>query len=177
MIEIIPLSDEYIDILYKWENDEKLQRLTGENRKFSFTVFRELWYDLMEQCKRCYFIITEDKIPVGFCNIYNIDKKNGNAEIGYYIAYNDRRGRGVGKIFLSKLLNVAFSEKGLNKVYAKTFVNNRSNINFLRKFGFKKEGYLVKDRYENGKFEDIVIFGMLSDDFFAIVEKRKYVDL
>jgi len=165
MIELTPLSGKYFGVLFEWERDEKLQGLVGRGKKLSFTAFSELWYELIARCKNCYYIILDDKLPMGFCNIYNIDRKNKNAEIGYYIGDDRYRFKGKGRIFLKKLLQIAFYEHNLHKIYAKTFGTNAGNIKFLKSFGFKEEGYLREDKFEDGQYEDVVIFGLLEKEF------------
>ncbi len=165
MIELVPLSGKYFETLYQWEQDEEIRRLVGENRKLPFISFSELWYELIARCSECYFIIEHNGTPIGFCNIYNIDKKSKNCEIGYYIAYNRFRGKGIGAMFIRILLKIAFEKHEMNKVYVKTFHDNTGNLKFLEKLGFKQEGYLRQDKFSEGKFKDIVVYGMLKDEF------------
>lgn len=53
----------------------------------------------------------------------------------------------------------------MHKIYAKTFGTNAGNIKFLKSFGFKEEGYLREDKFEDGQYEDVVVFGLLEKEF------------
>lgn len=173
MIELVPLSGKYLEALYEWERDEKLQELVGGNKKLSFNAFSELWYELIARCKNCYYIILYERLPIGFCNIYNIDEKNKNAEIGYYIGDERYRKMGIGHLFMQKLLNIAFYEHNLNKIYAKTFSSNTDNISFLKSFGFKEEGYFREDKHEKSEYKDIVVFGLLEREFREVSAREE----
>lgn len=64
-----------------------------------------------------------------------------------------------------ELLNKAFNEYGLHRVYLTVFADNESAIHLYEKCGFIKEGQLRKHIYKDGKYVDWCLYGILAEEF------------
>jgi len=53
----------------------------------------------------------------------------------------------------------------LHRVYLRVFEYNLRGIRSYEKCGFKKEGVLRQDRYDNGEYHNTVMMGILRDEF------------
>ena len=117
--------------------------------------FRYLWKE-----NRYDAIIEADGIGCGTIGLLNIDKKNMKAE--FYIAMGETsfKGKGIATKASKLLLEYAFKEIGLNKVYLMTETGNIVAQKLFEKIGFLKEGCLLDDLYSRGKFVDRYVYGI-----------------
>jgi RimJ/RimL family protein N-acetyltransferase len=96
--------------------------------------------------KRCTFAIeTLEGRHIGNCVYYNIDKENGEAELGIMIGESDYWDLGYGTDAVSALVDFIFTETGLQRIYLKTLDwNGRAQRCFL-KSGFIPCGEMVRN--------------------------------
>lgn len=86
------------------------------------------------------------------------------AELGYWIG---RRywNRGYATEAAEAVLMYGFIELGLRRIYAHHFRRNPSSGRVLRKIGMKREGILRKHFKKGERFEDLVFYGILREEF------------
>ena len=94
-----------------------------------------------------------------------IDWKNKNAELGIAIWNKDFWNRGYGTDAIRVLLKYAFLELGLHKVWLRVFEFNSRAIKCYEKAGFKKEGVLREMLYRDNQWHNIIVMGILKDEF------------
>lgn len=85
-----------------------------------------------------HFAIVRDGRAIGMCAIHELDRRNGSAEIGYWIRKTERR-RGFGKEAVGLLADIAFVELRLSRLYAVSEGSNGPSLRLLRSLGFKNE--------------------------------------
>ena len=83
--------------------------------------------------------------------------KNHKAEIGYWLgkSYWDK---GLMTKAIKIILDYAFNQLKLRRVYAKVFIKNKPSVRVLGKNNFKLEGILKKELPKNNKFFDVYIY-------------------
>ncbi|HLR21438.1 MAG TPA: GNAT family N-acetyltransferase, partial [Tissierellaceae bacterium] len=118
-------------------------------------------------------IIEVNSIPVGLIGLLSIDMKNSKAE--YYIALGETKfkGKGIAKLASIKLLEYAFKEIGINKIYLFTEVENKSAQKLFERVGFKKEGLLKEDIKNGNEFADRYVYGICKEDYYNKKERDK----
>lgn len=127
--------------------------------------FLERFKDFPEASERLMFTIENLKGEVvGGVNLNSIDERNGTFSIGLLID-QDQRGRGYGTAAMTILLNYAFYERRLNKYYGSVLDDNIGSINMLKKLGCIEEGLRTQMVYTDGKYRDILLFGMTRDEY------------
>ena len=102
---------------------------------------------------RHYAIADEDDEYLGTISLKNIDLKNRNAEYAIGLC-KDAIGTGVAAQATQAILQIAFEELGLHKVYLSVFSDNARAIRFYEKQGFIKEGCFTQHVWVRGKFRD-----------------------
>ncbi len=110
-----------------------------------------------------FLIRLKDNTPVGHISLFHIDLDNKTADAG--ISIPDKRGRGKSHIAGRLLARYAFYELGLNRIRCRILSRNRLAQRLAEHFGFQKEGVEREAAYQNGKFEDIYVYGLLKSDF------------
>lgn len=95
-----------------------------------------------------------------------IDRSAGKAELGYWI----------GKSFWSQgfcteaagaVLDFGFTTLGLNRISARHFARNPASGRVMEKLGMLKEGTARQDKIKWGNFEDLVLYGILRNEWSA----------
>lgn len=65
----------------------------------------------------------------------------------------------------SLLIAAAFREIGLRRIHAGVFSDNPRSFRVLRRLGFRSEGRARQDRLVDGRYRDLVLFGLLRREF------------
>ncbi len=83
------------------------------------------------------------------------------------IGNKDYWGKGYAKEVMLLLLNYAFKELGLNRIYSYVWTDNEKMINLNKSVGFKIEGLLRKDIFSHGEYRDRYIMSILKEDYMS----------
>ncbi|WP_050615207.1 GNAT family N-acetyltransferase [Bacillus testis] len=86
-----------------------------------------------------------------------VDKANRMGEIGYWIGASFW-GRGYAPEAVRILMNFAFKNLQLNKIWAAVLCRNHASIRVLEKVGMVLEATMKEHRYHNGKYEDLAYY-------------------
>lgn len=150
-MKLTPPTQEDIPVLQKWLSDESLLRLIKVERP------------CFEKPMALLIIRLNDGTPVGWVELFNIDLENKKAEGG--IAIPDPRGKGLAPLVGRRFLKMVFNEWRLNRVMARILASNTYAIKCAELFGFVREGVERQACFRDGKFEDVIVFGILKEDF------------
>lgn len=101
---------------------------------------------------------------VGGVNLNSIDERNGTFSIGIQID-RDHRGKGYGTRAVRILLKYAFFERRLNKFNDSVLEGNEPSAAMMRKLGCIQEGVRRQVIYTDGKYQDMILFGLTKDEF------------
>ena len=81
------------------------------------------------------------------------------------IGVKNLHGKGIGLEIRKLLLDYAFLELGLNKVYAYVWKENKPMIKLNEKVGFQIEGLLREDVLSHGEKRDRHVMGILKEEY------------
>lgn len=101
---------------------------------------------------------------VGVVDLVNVDEQFGNAEIGYFF-HPDAWGNGYATASVERVVEYAFAERRLHKVYARVFAFNEGSARVLERIGFEREGVLREDAYMHGEYVDTYRYGLLESEW------------
>ena len=76
----------------------------------------------------------------------------------------EERGHGYGTEAVRLLLDFAFKDLNLHRVYLRVFVTNEAALRVYEKVGFVREGVLREAAYIDGKYVDVAVLGILRDE-------------
>ena len=111
-----------------------------------------------------HYAIEENNEYMGTISLKHIDPTNKKAE--YAIALRKAaQGKGLGTKASKELLNIAFNELNLNKVYLDVLSDNTPAIHLYKKLGFKEEGELKQHILIDNDFRNLKLFGILKEDY------------
>ena len=141
------------DEIRKWFFDETF--LTMEKQKHWYENYLKNDSDLM------FIIETKEGIPIGTIGLQNIDKKNRKAEFGrMMIGEESYLGKGLASAATKALLNFAFDELNMNKIYLFVRADNLRVIRLYERCNFIHEGVLREYIFSHGEFIDVAVMSI-----------------
>lgn len=105
----------------------------------------------------------DDDDRVGVVDLVNVDRQFGNAEVGYFFA-PESWGNGYATAAVERVVDYAFDELRLHRVYARVFAFNEGSARVLETVGFEREGVLREDAYMHGEYVDTLRYGLLESE-------------
>lgn len=138
-VTIRPLLAEDIELLRQWRNDK-------DNSKYLRQIpyitqeMQKKWFEnyLQNNDEICFAIIEAQTLNrvVGSLSLYNFSDKS--AEFGKILIGDvEAHGKGVGYNAIHAVLDIAFNELGLEKVFLHVYDNNKVAVHLYDKVGFK----------------------------------------
>ncbi|MGE6204531.1 GNAT family N-acetyltransferase [Guptibacillus hwajinpoensis] len=103
---------------------------------------------------------------VGTIDFVTIQEKHRKAEIGYVLA-EDCWGKGYMTEAAQKIIAYGFNELELERIQARCFVANKGSARVMEKAGMTFEGIMRRAMFAKGKFHDLKIYSILSDEWKA----------
>ncbi|KAI0035186.1 acyl-CoA N-acyltransferase [Vararia minispora EC-137] len=76
-------------------------------------------------------------------------------------------GKGYGTEIVAWVVQHGFRFLGLHRISLHTFESNERAQAVYKKVGFVQEGVIRRARFWDGKWEDVILMGIVEDEFFA----------
>lgn len=151
---------------YNWGNDPEVIRLTGMSPYPKSTVDLERWFEglCVNPNVKMFAIKTIEGEYIGNIEISDIDWRAGRGEIGLLIGEPQFRGHGFGSEAIALLSAFAFDEMRLHRLEARVLAHNTRAQRTFERCGFTREGVAREAFYSEGKWVDVVGFGLLTSD-------------
>ncbi|PRB71267.1 GNAT family protein [Arthrobacter sp. MYb213] len=109
------------------------------------------------------FMIEVDGTAVGSVSLFEFDELARHAEVGIALV-PEARGKGIGTASISQIVEFAFVRCNLRRVHLEVIESNFGAIRAYEKAGFVIEGRQRQHAWVRGKYEDIVIMGILRSE-------------
>lgn len=168
------LREEDIEGNYKyWFDDEEVCKGNSHHR---FPETEQALKNYINECNTTInglvlaIIDKKNSEHIGNVSLQNINYFNRSAEFAIIIGEKRYWGSGVGKETANLIVNHGFNSLNLNRIYFGTYVDNLGMIGIAKTLGFIEEGIRREADYKEGKYIDIVEFGILKNEF--IKEER-----
>ena len=100
---------------------------------------------------------------VGVALAFDIDRAEGELELGYMVA-PEARGRGFGTAILRALTDWAFADGGAARIRLIIDVENPASLRVAERAGYVREGVLRSLYFKNGARIDAVLMSCLPSD-------------
>lgn len=167
MIELRDLEDEDSARLFAWRRDTEVDRWM-RGLPPSDPGAHQAWFDAFRaDPASAGWIITMGGRPCGWAALTNITVKNKRAEWGWYVGEPAARGRGAGRAAQALGLDRGFRDFGLEKVWSEVLADNEIALKAQAGAGFRREGYLRRHVWKDGRFHDAVLLGVLREEWEA----------
>jgi RimJ/RimL family protein N-acetyltransferase len=103
--------------------------------------------------------------PVGHVGLLQVDAHHQRAELAISIGEKECWSRGYGTDAIRAALRHGFESMGLRRIDLHTDADNARGIRCYEKCGFVREGVMRERRLRYGKPLDMVVMGMLREDW------------
>jgi RimJ/RimL family protein N-acetyltransferase len=167
LIKPIEEEDIYQLLEFRWDKDI-MKYLVHE----PISKQKQLaWFKSLSEKDLALSIFLKDKDKeknelIGTIGLYNINRIHRLATWRIRLS-PVVQGKGIGYEASYLVLEYAFSTLNLHKLQSTSFADNTAIIKLLHKLGCKEEGLLRSHYYKDGKYRDVVVFGLLKSDFLG----------
>ena len=123
------------------------------------------WFEqLQTRGDRQEFIIVEQASghSIGTIGLSSIDRVHRRAEYGILIGEASARGQGYAREASALILDYAFNELQLHRVYLLVFADHLAALDLYKQLGFQIEGTLREHVYKRGVFRDVIEMAILN---------------
>jgi diamine N-acetyltransferase len=161
-VSLRAMEPEDLDVLYRWENDDRLWAFGSTLTPFSRFVLRQYIenasQDLFE-VKQLRLMIVEatTDTPIGTIDLYDFDPFHLRAGIGILID-SDHQKQGFAREALTLLKGYAFRFLKMNQLYAFIPAMNVGSQHLFRRCGFTESGLLRKWNKASEGLEDVYVY-------------------
>lgn len=161
-----------LPIRQHWLRDAKVMRTLDEPAPIG-AGDEERWFEnvLAQQGKEWYRFavcrLGEDR-PIGAVMLGPIDWRHGSAELGIYVGETDEWGKGHGTDAVDALVDFAFGELRMERVWLRVIDWNAGAIRSYQKAGFVTEGTLRHMLHQHGRWVDCIQMSLLRDEWAAL---------
>lgn len=172
MISLRELRIDDAMLMLEWMHDLEIQQMFKKN------MLERTLEDAIEFCKNSkipnvirhgqsiHFAIVDDKEDeyLGTISLKNIDLENRNAE--YAISTRKKiHGKGIAQKATELILEKAFENYKLHRVYLNVMADNYAAIHLYEKCGFKPEGEFREHIKRGDNFLNWKWYGILDDEY------------
>jgi RimJ/RimL family protein N-acetyltransferase len=163
------------ELFFKWVNDPEviryLLRLIPTYRHQQLAWFQSL----PNSTDIIFSVETIQGNTIGTIGLENINYLNGTACTWQIIGEKQFRGQGFGTEAKILLLDYGFNTLRLEKINSEIIAANKISLHYNKKLGFREEGVLRNQVFREGKRHDLVLLGILREEFAEILEKYREI--
>ena len=146
------VADMTLNVPHPYEDGMAEQWIGGHTERFAAGSF--VTYAITLQ---------ETGVLVGAAGL-SLTPMHRQAELGYWLGV-PYWNRGYMTEAVQALVGYGFTELGLNKITASHFARNPASGRVMQKLGMTQEGLLRQDVRKNDSFEDLVLYGLLAEEW------------
>ncbi|MGV8804903.1 MAG: UDP-4-amino-4,6-dideoxy-N-acetyl-beta-L-altrosamine N-acetyltransferase [Polaromonas sp.] len=157
------IADEELELMLAWRNEPAVRANMYTQHEITREEHLIWWEKTKNRTDQKYFMYEMAGIPIGIAAFTGIDNQNKNSTWAFYASPSAPKGTGSKMEFL--MLEHAFDELQLQKLYCEVLAFNTPVIKLHLKFGFSIEGVFRKQHKVNGDLVDIYRLGILAPEW------------
>jgi RimJ/RimL family protein N-acetyltransferase len=171
LVYLRPLEPEDADVVHRWFEDTRVQTLMGDP-PVSLASRRQRYAEAAKtdgpDLFRFVICLLDDDRPIGRVDLFELDRRNGSAAFGITIGEPELWGRGFGTDAVNALVDFAFGQLRLERVWLDTDEHNARAQAAYVKAGFTQEGRFRRAWYQNGRWSDDIRMALLRQEWAAL---------
>ena len=169
LVYLRPAERSDIPLFVRWLSDARTTRNLALRSPLSIAL-EERWFDdLLEHHgrDRWHFVICllGDGRAVGSLDLHEIDYTNGGAGLGIQVGDPEDRSKGYGADALGLLLDFAFDQLRLERVWLDVYASNPDARRLYERVGFIHEVTFRHGVFRGGRYEDVDRLGILRTEW------------
>ena len=162
--------------IVKWKNSPKVLNHSFNKNKITVESNERFFKAYVETGKYKQFIAERIDEEIGVCSypiatvyLKDIDENNHRCELCIYTSDGQEWNTESQSIAIKMLLDKAFNEYGMHKVYTHVFLSNTEEVELMKKSGLHAEGVLKEEAQDvYGNYVDIVRLAILDVEYKGI---------
>lgn len=168
-VRLVPVRKEFLPKFTQWMNDREVLRYLYMYKPLTLEA-EEKWYTrlLSDENEILLSILTNspagEEILIGNVGI-TVDHRNGVGVLGIVIGEKEYWGKGLGTEALQLMIAYGFDTLNLQRVELQVFSSNPRAIASYTKIGFREEGRRRRAQYVRGQYIDLLMLGLLKEEF------------
>lgn len=171
-VRLRPLVEEDVPLLTQWLFDPEVLhwlQLSEDPPELRTEEFVRERHERMQvdPSTEVWRIDTDEDRPVGQVELVGINPLQRRAEVHLLVGEKDVWGHGYGARAVRRLLERAFEDLSLRRVSTIADGDNVRVIRLFERCGFVREGLLRRHRLRHGEPTDMVVMGLLDEEYRA----------
>lgn len=154
-----------LDILYRWENDHDIWKVSNTITPFSRYILEKYienaHLDIYQVKQLRLMIDVKDKQSVktiGTIDLFDFDPYHLRAGVGILIGDKSDRGHGYASLALGKFIQYCFNILQLHQLFCNITPTNVESLKLFKKWGFRATGRKIDwIRTEDGFTEELLL--------------------
>ncbi len=166
-VTLTPVTDDDLPVMLGWINDREQVIFNAPYKPVSLRSHQE-WFESTQRRSDMYLFairLSETSELIGTCQLHGINMVHRSAELQIRLGNVAERGKGYGTDAVQLLLEFAFKDLNMHRVFLHVFSSNSTAIRAYEKAGFKREGILRAAAYINGEYVDVLVMGILQNEY------------
>jgi len=173
VVRLVPLDTSFVEFLTAvrtdWRNYEFFFDFHLATRDQELEWIARVGHDA-SQANFVMLSIEDGERAVGTISLTSIDRRSRHAEYGRLFVDPEFRKCGFAKRASELILQYAFDELNLRRIYLRVFSDNQRAIGLYRGLGFEEEGRLRQHVYKDGAYRDVTLMALFARSRSAQVE-------
>lgn len=161
-----------VENFLKWFNDPEVVQYLGQYLPMT-EVSEEKWYEGLADRRETNvnFVITaldgDSEVPIGSIGFSGVNNKDHTATFGIVVGDKNYWNRGYGTEAARLMVDYGFGELNLHRINSTVFEFNERSRRMHLRVGFTEEGRQREMIYRKGRYWDLVILGILREEWEA----------
>ncbi len=168
-VRLRPIERDDLPRFVEWFGDPEARRHLLIYLPFSLAQEARWFENLLGRLERQQDVMlaieTADGVHIGNVGLHSIDWKNRAAELGILIGDKAYWSQGYGTDAIRTLLDLAFGEMNLHRVFLRVNDDNARGIRCYEKVGFQREGVSRDAVFYTGAYHDQYVMSILETEF------------
>lgn len=162
-VRLIPYRSNHNENTVRWLNDEKIKSSFGLTKNVTIDSHKR-WISSLENTFIWAIYDPDTKSHCGNILLF-VNYPHHSAFFQLYIGDRRSYGKRLGYYSLLCVINFAFKQLNLNRIWLQVFPDNIRAISLYEKLGFKKEGIERQSHYFKDKYRDQLRYSLLEEEW------------
>lgn len=170
LVGLRAVEKEDLKLLRDWRNIASFRRNFREYRELSHEN-QTTWFESLQHTTSTNFMFIierlSDQKPLGACGLLYTNWIIRAADYSFYIGFEESYidEKGYAKEATQLLIDYGFKSLNLNKIWMELYEFDQKKLDFfINQFGFKKDGKLRDNCFEDGRYWDSYIISLTRKD-------------
>lgn len=154
----------------EWFNDAEVCRYSSHHRFPKQDQDMRAYYEGVIKSRENLILAICDKETeehLGNIALENIHSVNQSAEFAVVIGEKKAWGKGIGTEAARLIVAHGFNDLNLHRIWMGTLADNIGMQRIALALGFQEEGRSREEEYKDGRFNDVIRYGLLRHEFEA----------